>query len=243
MKLCAVQIFSVKGDVAKNIENHKKAILWAVDEGAQFIVFPELSITGYEPSLAEQLASNVQDSRLDELQSLCDEIKVTVCVGLPIETDHLPLIGMVVLSPQSSRQLYCKQHLHSDELPDFSEGELDLMLVREEVKIAPAICYESLLDEHAEKAFRNGATHYFASVAKPSRGVEKANIHMPQIAKRHGMTVIMANAVGPSDNFISYGGTAVWDKKGRCLAQLDHTREGLLIFDTQTNLARLIHSA
>ncbi len=48
------------------------------------------------------------------------------------------------------------------------------------------------------------------------------------------MTVLMANAVGPCDNFESAGKTSIWSNKGLLLGQLNDTHEGILIIDTET---------
>ncbi len=53
MKICVAQTRPVKGDIQGNIENHIKLIDLAVLNGADTIIFPELSITGYEPELAK----------------------------------------------------------------------------------------------------------------------------------------------------------------------------------------------
>jgi len=58
MKICVAQTRPVKGDIQSNIENHKKFIDLAVSGGADTIIFPELSLTGYEPELAKELATN-----------------------------------------------------------------------------------------------------------------------------------------------------------------------------------------
>ncbi|MFP3681720.1 nitrilase-related carbon-nitrogen hydrolase, partial [Pseudomonas sp. SIMBA_041] len=52
MKLCAVQLASLKGDLQGNLERHLVCIEQAVALGAELVVFPELSLTGYEPTLA-----------------------------------------------------------------------------------------------------------------------------------------------------------------------------------------------
>ena len=55
MKLCAAQIKPINGDIEANIEKHKKLIDLAIANGADIIIFPELSITGYEPAVATGL--------------------------------------------------------------------------------------------------------------------------------------------------------------------------------------------
>ena len=86
MKLCAVQIRPFKGDILKNIDAHKKFIELAIVSGADIIVFPELSITGYEPSLSKELVTTQDDHRLDEFQHFCDNKNIIIGVGMPIRS-------------------------------------------------------------------------------------------------------------------------------------------------------------
>lgn len=241
MKICAAQIKSVKGDMKANVELHKKMINLAVSHGVQLVVFPELSLTGYEPDLAKDLATNADDARLEDLQKLSDANQIIVTAGLPVQSSGGVLIGMVVFQPGKPRLTYFKQHLHSDELPYFVAGQDELILTFETHRIAPAICYESLLSEHSDQAAANGADIYFASVAKSAAGVEKAYAHMPQVAKKNAMLVMMANSVGPSDNFIGAGKSSVWFADGSRVDGLDQTSEGLLVFDTKTETAMKIY--
>ena len=55
------------------------------------------------------------------------------------------------------------------------------------------------------------------------------------------MPVLMSNAVGFCDNFLSVGKSAVWTKKGELAGQLDDKMEGILIFDTATEEIVLKH--
>lgn len=56
MKLCAVQLASLKGEVSANLQRHLACIEQAAALGAEPVVFPELSLTGYEPTVARQAA-------------------------------------------------------------------------------------------------------------------------------------------------------------------------------------------
>ena len=49
MKISVAQTKPVKGNIESNIDHHKKIIDLAVSYETDIIVFPELSITGYEP--------------------------------------------------------------------------------------------------------------------------------------------------------------------------------------------------
>ncbi|MDN5202788.1 carbon-nitrogen hydrolase family protein [Fulvivirgaceae bacterium BMA10] len=234
MKICVAQIKSEKGNIEYNIAHHKRWIDTAISCEADLIVFPELSLTGYEPELAGELATDQNDMRLDEFQQMSDLNKIAIGIGLPAKSRSGISIGIIFFQPHQPRQTYAKQKLHSDELPYFVEGAEQLIITIEDVKIAPAICYESLQSEHAENAIRLGAELYMASVAKSHEGIRKAFIHFPQIAKKYTMPVLMANCVGYCDNFESAGQTSVWDETGTLIGRLDKRNEGILIFDTET---------
>jgi predicted amidohydrolase len=237
MRICAAQLRPVAGDITSNLAKHLKLIDLAVTHGADLVYFPELSLTGYEPRLAKVLATNEGDSRLDELQERSDAHKLLIGIGLPIPFESSVRIGMVWFSPRSPRRTYAKQLLHADELPFFVRGEGQLILKTGAHSLALAICYESLVPEHSESAAKLGADIYLASVAKSNDGLDKAMSHYPYVARKHNMYVVMSNCVGPSDNFVSVGHSAAWDRNGQMLAQMDSDSEGGVLLDTVTGKA------
>jgi hypothetical protein len=69
-------------------------------------------------------------------------------------------------------------------------------------------------------------------VAKTATGLDRSAKAFPELAKKYSMHVLLSNCIGPSDNFISAGKSAIWDNTGILLAQLDDIHEGILIYDT-----------
>lgn len=234
MKICAAQTRPVKGDIESNIANHKKIIDLAVANGADTIIFPELSITGYEPELAKELATDQDDSRFDDFQTISDSKKITIGIGVPIISDSGIYISMVIFQPHKASELYSKKYLHADEEPYFISGQNTMGLLSNKPGIALAICYELSIPEHSKNAFKRGAGIYIASVAKTVTGVEKAVETLSGIANKYSMTVLFSNCVGQCDNFESAGKTSIWNSKGLLLGQLNDTSEGILIIDTDT---------
>ncbi len=234
MKICIAQTKPIKGNVSANIEDHKKFIELALTLNAEAIFFSELSLTGYEPKLAKELATNQNDNRLDIFQERSDKNNIIIGLGMPTATESKIRISMIIFEPNKPRQTYSKQQLHSDEFPYFENGIEQVIIKTNNKNIALAICYESIVPTHCENAFKNGADVYLASVAKPENGVEKAFDYYPKVAKQYGMTVLMSNCVGFCDNFLSVGKSTVWTKDGELVGQLDDKTEGILIFDTET---------
>jgi predicted amidohydrolase len=234
MKICIAQTKPVTGDVNKNIDNHKKFSDLAVSYGAGAIIFPELSLTGYEPMLAKGLATHKDDERFNELQQVSDSKKIIIGAGMPIKADDGVMIGMILFQPHQPRETYFKQYLHHDEKHYFIDGMYQPVL--NEKKIALAICYEISVPEHAEQASRAGAEIYIASVAKTVDGMNKAIDALSAAAKKYAMAVLLSNCVGKCEGKKAGGRSSVWDNKGILLAQLNNTGEGLLVFDTGTQV-------
>lgn len=235
MRICVAQTRPIKGDIQSNIENHKKLLALALAHGVDSVIFPELSLTGYEPTLAQELATHPDDSRLDAFQTISNTHHITIGVGLPTKNGTGICISMVLFQPHQARRTYSKKYLHADEEPFFVSGQNFPTLHTNQTKVALAICYELSIPDHAEQAYSSGADIYIASVAKSMTGVDKASQRLAEIAHTYALPVLMANCVGPSEDFESAGNTAVWNHKGLLLGQLDDIHEGILIYDTDSH--------
>jgi predicted amidohydrolase len=233
MKICVAQTRPIKGDIQSNIGNHKKLIDLAVFNGADTLIFPELSITGYEPELSKELATNQDDSRFDDFQMIADTKQITIGVGVPTKNNIGICISMILFQPHKARQTYSKKYLHADEEDFFISGKSYTSLIGKN-NIALAICYELSVPEHSENAFKSGAEFYIASVAKSVNQVDKAIERLSDIATKYSMTVLMSNCVGQSGGMEGGGRTSIWNNKGLLVGQLDDTNEGIIIIDTDT---------
>ena len=234
MKICITQTNPIKGDIETNIARHKKFIELAVSNAADIIIFPELSLTGYEPSLAKELATDANDIRLNDFQIISDTHQISIGVGLPTKSNAGICISMIFFQPNKPRQVYSKKYLHADEEPFFVSGANISGIKIKEKNVALAICYELSVPQHSEDAFKSGAEIYIASVAKTATGVEKAFKTLSDTASKYSMTTLMSNSVGLCEDGLCAGQSAVWNNKGVLITQLDNTSEGILIFDTET---------
>lgn len=237
MRVAVVQTQPAACAIDVNVKAHEIWVKKVADRGADMVFFPELSITGYEPKHAHRLTLRADDARLDVFQMLSHALRITIGMGVPTSDGENVRISMLVFQPNAARIVYSKQHLHADEQPFFVAGSGQVLLAGPGGAVAPAICYESLLDEHCEAAVELGATVYVASVAKSASGLVKAEAHYPEIARRHSLPVLMANCVGRCDGFEAAGASAVWNARGERVARLPSGGEGALLFDTMTGEA------
>lgn len=228
MKFAAAQISSSAGDWEANINKHIIFIERAAAQGADLIVFPELSLTGYEPTLAKALARSTVDPIFNPLTKAAAENNVTVCAGAPIRGQILARIGMLIFYPDGNRGTYYKQLLHEDELPFFEAGTEQSVIKIGDNRLIPAICYESMQLQHLRNALALRPSTYLASVSKSSSGMKQAHEYFSDVSASQSLHVCLVNAVGNNDNFVAAGMSACWNNEGALLGKLDDKQEGIL---------------
>lgn len=134
IKICIAQTKPIKGNISDNIEAHKKFIVLAYTLNAAVIFFPELSLTSYEPELANDLATNQNDNIFNNFQEISNKNKITIGVGMPTRGISGIQISMIIFQPDKPRLTYSKQQLHSDEFPYFINGEEQIILTIDKKK-------------------------------------------------------------------------------------------------------------
>lgn len=235
MKIGIVQLKPLKGDIEGNLNKHLKLIDAALEKQPDLLMFPELSLTGYEPELAKDLATNSNDNRLTPLQEISDKYNIILCVGIPTRNNDELFISMIIFRPNKERVTYSKQYLYPTEKGIFTAGHTPYIIsYDEENRIAPAICYELSNTEHIDYARKMNATVYMASVLNSVNGVDADIEKLSKIASTNQMTTFMANYIGESGGYECAGKSSIWNSKGELIAQFDDKTEGILIYDTQT---------
>jgi len=233
VRICAAQLAPRAGNIEENIEQHLALIDAAVQEHMDVIFFPELSLTGYEPTLSKELALDVTDERLHVFQKLCDEKGIIIGVGVPIKTDTLPHISLLIFQKRMPIIAYHKYLLHEDELPFFSAGPAPVMLDVKDEKLMLTICYEALQPSQMDFAINNNASIYVASVAKTQKNIEVAVPCLSDLARDSKMFVVMSNCTGLCDNFEAAGQSTAFLKGTGKSVNLGMKSVGIIGVDTK----------
>ncbi|NMX57675.1 carbon-nitrogen hydrolase family protein [Pseudomonas edaphica] len=231
LTLAAAQTTSIAGDVPGNIQGHLRFMQAAAEQGVQLLVFPELSLTGYEPALAAQLAITPEDVLLAPLREMAQELRMTAVVGMPIRLAPGTgvFIGALVLGADGSLAVYTKQHLHPGEEVAFVAGQGGAALEWADDRIALAVCADFSHASHPRLAAEAGATVYAAGVLISEGGYATDSALLQGYAAEHRMLVLMANHGGPSGGYTCAGRSAIWSADGTLLADVPGIGEALVI--------------
>ncbi|MES2382011.1 MAG: carbon-nitrogen hydrolase family protein [Bacteroidota bacterium] len=236
MKIAAAQTKPIDGNIEANLAAHFHLAAKAADYGVQLIVFPELSLTGYQRESASQLAFIENDSRLDKLKSLAVDKNIITVIGAPIQIKTQLHIGTFILHPDNSTSIYTKQFLHQGEEVFFAPNfEFNPTIKLEDELISLAICADITNPLHPANASKNKTTLYVASLFYTPNGIAEAFEQLSQYANLYAMNILMANYTGQSYIYDAAGQSAFWNNKGHLITQLTSDEEALLIVTKENN--------
>ena len=232
MILAAAQTKPKRGDIDANLLDHYRLVKLAAENGAQLIVFPELSITGYEREDALQLAFSENDSRLDYLKKLATENNITIIAGAPIQIESNLFLGEFCIAPNNEVSIYTKQFLHAGEEVYYQPSfDYNPMLKIQNELISCAICADIDNPKHPENAGKKNSSTYIASIFFSPNGIPQAHQSLQNYASQYQMNVLMANFGGDSYGYPSGGRSAFWNNKGELIAQMKYSGSGLLLVE------------
>ncbi|RMT84185.1 carbon-nitrogen hydrolase family protein [Pseudomonas viridiflava] len=232
--LAAAQFHSERGQLARNLDGHLTFMRHAAERGAHYLLFPELSLIGYEPEIARELAVDPHDNRLDPLRSLAMQLNLTTTVGMPLKgPSDTVLIGALTFTAQGEVIAYAKQYLHPGEDAVFRAGSTDCFLPLEQQLVGLCVCADFSHPEHVQRMAAGNAWVYAASVLISPGGYENDAALLQGHARRHGLPVLMANHGGPTGGWESAGRSGLWNEKGNWVGGLEAAGNGLVIATCQ----------
>lgn len=233
--LAAAQTIPIPGDVSANIERHARMVHAAAEERVGVLVFPELSLTGYELDLASRLVFSEKDPRLDPLVDLASNHGMTLIVGAPVRMGSRTHICAFILSPDGSVDIYTKRHLGAEEDSVVQSGEHSPLLRIGRRIGAVAVCADANEPSHAEEAANRGAAVYLVSSFIIPSALARKTARLRACAVDHSMTVVFSNYGGPTGGLPPGGRSAIWSDQGELLAQMDAVGAGLTVAHATTS--------
>jgi len=231
LRIAAAQSVSVPGDIAANVAAHCNFIAEASACNVDIVVFPELSLCGYELPLIGACALQPDDEVLAPIRELASGKAISVVVGAPIlSTSNRIHIGAITFLPSGETSIYCKQHLHPGEerFASACASPCNTYQVGGEA-IALAICADTAHEQHPQAAAAVGASLYLASVLVSDAGYVTDAGNLQRYAERYRMATLMANHGGPTGGYVSAGKSAFWSQEGKLVVAAPSAGQYLVI--------------
>ncbi len=250
LPLALAQINTRLGDVEANLEKHLAYVKEAHQSGAELIIFPELSLTGYVlQDLASSLAHrpNAQDPVFRPLLEASRDIDLLV--GFVDEDVRSRFyIAAAYLSRGEVLHVHHKVYLPTYTLFDegrfFAWGDSVRAFDTRFGRVGVLICEDFWHVSPPYLLWLDGADVFFFTSASPGRGLTDA----PQLASSRWVDqvngayasfftafVAHTNRVGYEDGLNFWGGAAVYDPEGERICQAPFHEEALVLAEMDLN--------
>ena len=211
MSIAVAQPRCAAHDVTANAVAHAEAVRAA---DARVVVFPEMSLTGYELDAAPV---SPDDERLAPIIAACAATGTLALVGAPVPG---PRIGILAVDGGGARVAYGKVYLHGSEAGHFVPGEPAVVEV-DGWRLGLAICRDTGIPEHAAKTAALGIDAYVAGVVHADREAEVHSKRARRAAANHGVWVATAAFAGPTGGGFdrTSGRSGIWSADGELIAE------------------------
>jgi predicted amidohydrolase len=214
--IAVAQPLCVAYDVAANAATHAAVIRAAA---ARVVVFPELSLTGYELD-APTLSSS--DPVLTPIIAACKDTGSVALVGAPVRgVDNRSRIAMLAIDGTGVAVAYRKLWLGTSELLRFAPGDEPAVLAVDGWRLGLAICKDTGVAQHAVVTTALGIDAYVAGTLMFPQETIEQNERAHRIATTHRVYVALASFAGPTGDGYdqSAGCSGIWTPDGAVLDQ------------------------
>lgn len=210
------QPLCVPCDVAANALAHAATVRAA---GARVVVFPEMSLTGYEfdaPPIA------IEDPRLEPIVEACAETGSVALVGAPVHGEvggsH---IAMLAIDKTGVTVAYRKMWLGGAEPDRFTPGSEPAVLEVDGWRLGLAICKDTGIPQHASDTAALGIDAYVAGVLESAEDAAIVGERARRVAVDHHVWVAIASFAGSTGGGYDQaaGGSGVWSLDGVVICQ------------------------
>jgi|DewCreStandDraft_1066081.scaffolds.fasta_scaffold02790_4 predicted amidohydrolase len=225
------QIRPVLGDVSRNLARHLEVIAQAAEQGADLIVFPELSLTGYYledlvPDVAFELARSEVVAALREASA---RHRVDVAFGGVEVAEDFRFFNSAVYVSQGEivhvhRKLYLPTYGMFDEGRYLAAGDVVRAFDTRLGRMGMLICEDMWHPSSVYLLAQDGARILLCLSAGPGRGVrgetrlgsvEAWETITRSAAQAYMIYVVYVNRVGFEDGAVFSGGSVIVDPFGR----------------------------
>jgi omega-amidase len=237
VKIAAAQIACALGDVVANLRKMREFSARAKEQGAELVVFPEASDTGYSMPVISQAATAWTEGAVPALREMAKEFSLTIVAGVSERTGDAVYNSQVFIDQDGKLVAsYRKTHLFvlapNDESTCYTPGDKFVSVPAGEFNFGLSICYDLRFPEVARAlALEHDANVLLVSSAWPLPRVEHLRALAIARAIENQSYLILANRTGVDAGVTCCGTSAIIDPSGVVLASASGDREELLIAD------------
>src|SRR5438093_8552684 len=248
MKIAVAQISCSLGDPEANLLKVRDFSSRARDVGAELIVFPEMTDTGYSMPVIRAHANHWTSGFVPGLQEIAKKLSIAIVSGVS-ERDGSSIYNSQVLVDAEGNVAakYRKTHLYAvapvEEQKCFASGDAFASFAVGDLRFGFSICYDLRFPEMYRKlVVEQNVGALIVSSAWPFPRIEHFRTLALARSIENQSYVIASNRVGKDDDLWFCGSSAIIDPRGVMVASASADREELIQADVSEDLVLSVRS-
>jgi len=246
MKISVAQISCALGDPEANVSKVRDFSRAAKEAGAELIVFPEMSDTGYSMPVIQKHANHWKTGFVAGVQEIARQLSIAIVSGVS-ERDGSSIYNSQVLVNAKGDIVakYRKTHLYAvapvEEQTCFAAGDGFASFALGNLRFGFSICYDLRFPEMYRKlVIEQNVSAFLISSAWPFPRIEHWCVLAQARAIENQAYVVAANRVGKDDDLWFCGSSTIIDPRGVVIAAASADREELIHADLSQELVRSV---
>jgi predicted amidohydrolase len=241
IKLALAQISSKRESKSENLLKIEKLSIKAKQQGADLIIFPEMSLTGYVVlDQVYELAETIPGPSTQKIEALAKKTGMYIIFGMPElskKTQATVFNTAVFVGPQGLigkyRKMYLPTHSVFEEKRYFRPGYKPAAFQTDLGNIGLSICYDIFFPEVFRLTRLKGAQLIVCISASPA--VRRSYFEILASARALENTVFFAyvNLAGVEDGLQFWGGSRLVGPTGDVVAKAKYDEEDFVICEVE----------
>lgn len=236
MRTITIALAQIESKPAAKEDNLKKMYDYidrAASMNAQFILFPELALTGYAlRDLFYKVAETIPGPSTEKIIIKAREKNIYVGFGMPERSINDPGVlynTMVLVGPQGVvgkyRKIYLPTYGVFEEGRYFRNGNTPVVVDTPFGRIGLEICFDLFFPELSRLLALRGAHTIFVISVSPDMSRNFFELFTQARALENTINVVYVNAVGNEEGLGYWGGSHAVDARGKILVKAKYFEE------------------
>lgn len=248
MRIAAIQLNSVLGNKEQNLQKISTFVKEMASKGVDLILFPEMSVTGYNMETIKKMASSKNDETYNRVSKIAAENKVMIALGLSDKRDEGLYNTLTVFNPSGDiENQYDKMHLFTGEpvreQDHLSFGDHLSIFNIKDFSAGLQICYDIRFPELSRSLALKGVNLLLVSAAWPDVRREHWISILKARAIENQCYVVASNRAGIDNNLKFAGTSMIISPAGEILKECSREKEELIYCDLDISLVQKVRSS
>ncbi|APJ02842.1 carbon-nitrogen hydrolase family protein [Silvanigrella aquatica] len=233
ISIATAQFAAFAGNFGHNMKEMESLLEKAKAKNARLVVFPELSLSGYDEFLVSEgrCTIDITSKALNYFKNSCKKYEIYAVIGVCLQKNYgFSNSALVINNEGEIIGIYNKHYLDSYEKELFISGDSGFLFEIEGWKFSLAISSDAFYPEHAKTMAKGGAEVYLILGSFINGGLNhRRSLEFPARALENEIYVVVSNYIGSHGDMDFCGRSSIYAPNGDLLFEATADQKEIIV--------------